>query len=183
MKLRFSLAASAGCLGLLVTAAPAAAQPECVRCRRERPCPELAVPYPKRYSTDYSGNAIRRSSLDGVRRRSVDRGREGPYGLGFDAATGSSSDERDGRSRAGASAMGGRPSCSRAPREGFAIVVDEATARSPTASAHPYHQCDRGPADRRRAREVPWTSSSELVHGMALSAARTALYLGDDVGQ
>jgi hypothetical protein len=193
MTLKFGRATVA-CLGLGLVAAPMAAQQPELRSvvvssgLVARPGGRLPLPLPaRRYWTDYSGNAIKRSSLDGSVVDVVVADVQGPYGLSLDSASQqlvwtSATDEV-----VQAAPLAGGPAVVLASsfEEGFAVSVVEGGRKvAYGVDGSQVVKLSEDPQTGAIAREVLLDLvAPELVHGLALSADRSALYLGDEAGQ
>lgn len=142
----------------------------------------------KRYWADYASNAIWRSNLDGSQVELV-HGVNGPYGIGYDPATGSllwtsATDET-----VQAAAIGGNVATLQSSFEESFALAFKATGEATTSLSYSVIGTevvklteDINTGDEQR--EVLLTlSSPDEVHGLTLSADGTALYLGDSVGR
>ena len=194
MTLRFGRPATAACVGLCLAAAPMTAQQQELRSVvissgvLARPGGRIPLPIPaRRYWTDYGGNAVKRSSLDGSVVDVLVADVKGPYGLSLDSASQqlvwtSATDEV-----VQAAPVGGGPAVVLASsfEEGFAVSVAEGDRKVVYGlDGSQVVKLSEDPQTGAVAREVLLDLvAPDLVHGLALSADRSALYLGDEAGQ
>jgi hypothetical protein len=191
MTLRRGRPTRLACAGLLLTAAVVAAQEAELRSvvvtgrtLSRTLDPTLAA---SRYSTDYSGNAIKRSSLDGSVVEVLVPDVKGPYGLSFDAGSRqllwtSSVDEVVQT----APVAGGTPvTLPSSFEEGYAIAVTEGDRRVVyLLDGNQIIKTSQDPQTGAVTRDALLDLvSPDLVRGLALSADGTALYIGDSAGQ
>lgn len=187
MRTRFRRSVSAAAVAVLLSAVPLAAQTRSVVVPAPVVSPFGRTLAPARYSADFSGNAIRRSALDGSSSVVIVADVHGPYGLAFDPA---------GRNLVWTSATdevvqlaptsGGRAvTLESSFEEGYAIEFTEGN-RDVVYGLVDTHVVRLG-QDRQTGQETQEVllelAPGDLVHGLALSPDHTVLYLGDEVGQ
>lgn len=142
---------------------------------------------PKRYWADYAGNAILRSNLNGSQVEVV-RSVAGPYGIGYDPATGkliwtSSTDEVV--QTAPADGSGSAVPLESAFGENSAIVIvqgDFQFAYGLDGSQVIKVTQNRNTGEEQREVLLQLSSPDEVV-GLALAADHATLYVGDTVGR
>jgi hypothetical protein len=140
-----------------------------------------------RYSTDYSNNAIKRSSLDGSVVEVLVADVKGPYGLSFDADSRqllwtSSVDEVVQTAPVSGGAAVTLPSSF---EEGYAVALVEGDRKVVYGvDGSQVVKLSEDPQTGTVTRDVLLDLiSPDLVHGLAVSADGTAVYLGDEAGQ
>jgi hypothetical protein len=140
-----------------------------------------------RYWTDYSANAIRRSSLDGSVVEVLVPDVKGPYGLAFDASSRQLvwTSATDQVVQAAPLAGGGAVILPSSFEEGFAVPLMEGGRKVVYGvDGSQVVKLSEDPQTGDVAREVLLDLvSPDLVHGLAVSTDGTALYLGDEAGQ
>lgn len=190
MKSRLRLHVSLWSLGALLLGSPALAQQD-PRAVIVKPAPGAKKGTPKvakRYWADYAGNAIRRSNLDGSNVETVAADTSTPYGTSYDPETEHilwTSSEDELVQMAPASGASGTITLNSSFEEFFAVSVKGADSNVAYGVVNGQiikvtENRDTG-AERR---DVLYTlSSSDDVHGLALSPDNSSLYLGDLQGR